>query len=96
MPLELWDVFMAYCNAKNDFTIYAPQVKGFEVKGKEDHVIRVLRNLYGMQKAGHRWFMELLGDLIESGWRQSRCLGPSGVHLGSSRRQSTGDYAHTR
>ena len=59
--LELWqiDFESAFLNGRMKEEVYMRQPEGFVVEGKEDHVYRLLRSLYGTMQAGHTWWHEL-------------------------------------
>ena len=52
--------------------VYMRQPEGFIAKGKEDHVCRLLRSLYGTMQAGHTWWHELDGMHTDLGYIRSQ------------------------
>jgi hypothetical protein len=52
--------------------VYMRQPEGFVAKGKEDHVCRLLRSLYGTMQAGHTWWHELDKTYTDLGYARSR------------------------
>ena len=74
LNLELWqiDFESAYLNGKMKEEVYMRQPEGFVAEGKEDHVCRLLRSLYGTMQAGHTWWHELDTTYTELGYVRSR------------------------
>jgi hypothetical protein len=74
LDLELWqiDFESAFLNGKMKEEVYMRQPEGFVVKGKEDHVCRLLRSLYGTMQAGHTWWHELDKTYTDLGYIRSR------------------------
>ena len=72
--LELWQVDFesAFLNGRMKEEVYMRQPEGFVVKGKEDHVCRLLRSLYGTMQAGHTWWHELDRTYADLGYTRSR------------------------
>ncbi|ETW77113.1 hypothetical protein HETIRDRAFT_248012, partial [Heterobasidion irregulare TC 32-1] len=50
--LEQIDVKSAYLNGKLDEEIFMRQPEGFQVLGKEDWLLRLLKSLYGLKQSG--------------------------------------------
>ena len=57
MDYEIWqmDVKTAFLNGYLDETIYMSQPEGFEVKGQEQKVCKLLRSIYGLKQASRSW-----------------------------------------
>lgn len=74
LDLELWqiDFESAYLNGKMKEEVFMRQPEGFMVEGKEDHVCRLLRSLYGTMQAGHTWWHELDKTYTDLGYTRSR------------------------
>ena len=74
LNLELWqiDFASAYLNGMMKEEVYMQQPEGFVAKGKEDHVCRLLRLLYGTMQARHTWWHELDKTYTELGYTRSR------------------------
>jgi len=74
LNLELWqiDFESAFLNGKMKEEVYMRQPEGFVVEGKEDHVCRLLRSLYGTMQAGHTWWHELDRAYSDLGYVRSR------------------------
>ena len=70
--LELWqiDFESAFLNGKMKEVVYMRQP--VVVEGKEDHVCRLLRSLYGTMQAGHTWWHELDKTYTDLGYIRSR------------------------
>ena len=74
LDLELWQVDFesAFLNGKMKEEVYMRQPEGFVAEGKEDHVCRLLRSLYGTMQAGHTWWHELDRAYSDLGYIRSR------------------------
>ncbi|MBW0536602.1 hypothetical protein O181_076317 [Austropuccinia psidii MF-1] len=55
MKAYQFDVETAFLHGKMDADVYVIQVKGFEVKGKENWVWRLNKSLYGTKQAPQMW-----------------------------------------
>ena len=51
--------------------IHVKQPKGFLVKGKEGHVLRLKKALYGLKQAPRAWYFKLHSCLISLGFIKS-------------------------
>ena len=54
---EIWqmDVKTTFLNGYLDETIYMSQPEGFELKGQEQKVCKLLRSIYGLKQASRSW-----------------------------------------
>src|ERR1035438_1852402 len=62
------DVKSAYLNGKIDIALYMKQPEGFVIKGKENHICKLLRSLYGIKQAGNIWNHNLDNTLVNLGF----------------------------
>ena len=53
------DVKMTFLNGEIMEDIYITQPEGFEVKGKEDHIVKLQKALYGLKQAPRAWNSKL-------------------------------------
>lgn len=63
------DVKTAFLNGDLEETIYMRQPKGYVVKGKEDHVWKLNKTLYGLKQAGRVWYHKLRDSLLDIGFK---------------------------
>jgi Reverse transcriptase (RNA-dependent DNA polymerase) len=67
------DFVLAFPQAPVETDIYMDIPKGFEYKGnKDDHVLKLVNNLYGQKQAGRVWNLYLTEGLIKLGFKQSK------------------------
>jgi hypothetical protein len=71
MTFRHWDVKQAFVNAPLEEEVYVHQIKGFERKGKEGKVLRLIKALYGTKQAAHAWQTFLRSILVGEGGRQN-------------------------
>ncbi|MBW0470561.1 hypothetical protein O181_010276 [Austropuccinia psidii MF-1] len=62
-----FDVETAFLHGKMDALVYVKQVKGYEVKGKENWVWRLQKSLYGTKQAPRMWKAKLIATLNNLG-----------------------------
>src|SRR5262249_10356401 len=55
LDISSFDVKTAFLHGDIDMELYVEQLKGFEVKGKEDWVWRLNKSLYGTKQAPQCW-----------------------------------------
>ena len=72
-PLFQVDFKSAYLNSEipPGINIYMEQPPGYIVPGKEDHVCRLKRYIYGLKQVGREWHQTLLDFLIEIDFTRS-------------------------
>ena len=75
---EKWElhhlyVKTAFLNGEIKEEIYITQPEGFEVKGKEDHVLKLKKALYGLKQAPRAWNSKLNEVLLKQGFVRSKC-----------------------
>jgi hypothetical protein len=84
------DVKMAFLNGELMEDVYVSQSKGYVVKGKEQHVLKLSKALYGLKQAPRAWNVKLDGSLKKLGFRKcktelavyTRGVGLSAIILG--------------
>lgn len=71
------DVKTAYLNAEIQGEVYVQQPPGFIVPGKEKHVYRLGKALYGLRQSAYQWFRKLNDVMTVIGFKRSlsdQCL----------------------
>ena len=68
LELHQMDVKTAFLNGDIDHEIYMRQPEGHEVPGKEDHVCRLKKSLYGLKQAGRVWYERIHSEFIVMGF----------------------------
>ena len=53
--IQQFDVVSAFLNAELKEEVYMEQPEGFQVKGEETKVLRLVKALYGLKQAPHEW-----------------------------------------
>jgi hypothetical protein len=51
--------------------VYIEQPDGFMIHGKDSHVCRLKKALYGLKKAPHAWYARIDGYLMSLGFNKS-------------------------
>ncbi|KAJ1700426.1 hypothetical protein LUZ63_000205 [Rhynchospora breviuscula] len=67
-----FDVKSAFLNGDLKEEVYVEQPKGFEVKGKEQHVYKLSKALYGLKQAPRAWYSKIDTYFINSGFTRSK------------------------
>ena len=62
----------AYLNASLKEDIYMYQPRGFEACDKEDKVIHLKREIYGLRQLGREWYKDLMNMLTKVGFKPCR------------------------
>ena len=65
------DVKTAFLNGYLDETIYMSQPEGFEVKGQEQKVCKLLRSIYGLKQASRSWNLRFDDTIKTFGFEQN-------------------------
>lgn len=71
LKIDHMDVITAFLNGELLEKVYMKQPKGFEEKGKENHVCLLNKALYGLKQAPRAWYDKLNKALIELGFKRS-------------------------
>ena len=66
------DVKTAFLNGEIKEDIYISQHEGFEIKGKEDYILKLRKALYGLKQAPRAWNSKLNKVLIQKGFVSSK------------------------
>ena len=66
------DVNTAFLNGEIKEDIYISQPEGFEIKGKEDHILKLRKALYGLKQAPRAWNSKLNEVLVKKGFVRSK------------------------
>ena len=71
LHLKQLDVKTTFLHGYLEEDIYMQQPHGYEVKGKENLVYKLKKNLYGLEQAPIQWYLKLDNFMIKQGY--SRC-----------------------
>ena len=69
--LHQMDVKTTFINGIIEEEVYIEQPEGFVVHGKESHVCKLKKDLYGLKKAPHGWYGQIDGLLVSLGITKS-------------------------
>jgi hypothetical protein len=73
LELFQYDVKTAFLHGNIDIEdIYIKQPEGFQVKGKENYVFKLLKSQYGLKQASRIWYQVLDKVLLEAGLTRSK------------------------
>ena len=72
-PIHTFDFDSAYLNSKldEDEVIYMEQPPGYEMKDRDDWVLRLLKALYGLKQGARNWYRALCKALDELGFTRT-------------------------
>jgi hypothetical protein len=76
------DVKSAFLNGKLEEEVYVEQPQGFIVEGKENHVLKLHKALYGLRQAPRAWNMRIDEFLSQKGY--SKCTVEHGIYVKGS------------
>ena len=65
LHLEQLDVKTTFLHGDLEEEIYMQQPQGYEVKGKENLVCRLKKNLYGLKEAPRNWYLKFDKFMID-------------------------------
>ncbi|CAM0870358.1 unnamed protein product [Alopecurus aequalis] len=71
LELEQLDVKTAFLHGELEEEIYMDQPEGFIVPGKEDHVCKLKRSLYGLKQSPRRWYKRFDSFMLSHGFKRS-------------------------
>ena len=71
LELEQLDVKTAFLHGELEEEIYMDQPEGFIVPGKEDHVCKLKRSLYGLKQSPHQWYKRFDSFMMSHGFKRS-------------------------
>ena len=71
VPVRHADAESAFTNAEMEEELYCRQIPGYEVKGQEHKVHRLLRALYGCKQSNRKWWKLACRTLLDEGFEQS-------------------------
>ncbi|KAL9261973.1 Retrovirus-related Pol polyprotein from transposon TNT 1-94-like protein [Drosera capensis] len=86
LELEQLDVKTAFLHGELEETIYMSQPEGFAVEGKEDHVCKLKRSLYGLKQSSRLWYKRFDSFMLNHGYSRSAydsCVYYRRLHDGS-------------
>lgn len=66
----LLDVRCAYLYGKIDKDTYIKQPQSFEVKGRENDVLKLNKAIYGLHQSGRCWYNDLHEKLLANGFKE--------------------------
>ena len=70
--LEQLDVKTAFLHGDLEEDIYMDQPEGFVVPGKEDHVCRLIKSLYGLKQSPRQWYKRFDSFMLSNGFERSQ------------------------
>jgi hypothetical protein len=73
------DVKLAFLNGPLEEDVYVKQPPGFELKGKEDKVLKLHKALYGLKQAPRAWNKRIDQFFVMQGFR--KCSVKHGVYV---------------
>ncbi|GJT97762.1 retrovirus-related pol polyprotein from transposon TNT 1-94 [Tanacetum coccineum] len=79
LELEQLDVKTTFLHGHLEEEIYVEQPEGFKVPGKEDHVCRLKKSLYGLKQSPRQWYKRFDSFMIGHGY--DRCSYDECVYL---------------
>ncbi|KAG7558728.1 Integrase catalytic core [Arabidopsis thaliana x Arabidopsis arenosa] len=71
LELEQLDVKTAFLHGVLEEEIYMTQPDGFQVPGKEDHVCKLNKSLYGLKQSPRQWYKRFDSYMMELGYIRS-------------------------
>ena len=71
LELHQMDVKTAFLNGDLSETIYMSQPDGFQEKGKEHHVCRLKKSIYGLKQASRQWYLKFDEIVTSLGFKEN-------------------------
>jgi hypothetical protein len=71
LPIIHLDAKNAFLNGQSDFEIYIRQPEGFINANHPDHVLLLLKSLYGLKQASRIWYLTLYEAIMDLGFTPS-------------------------
>ena len=71
LEVEQLDVKTAFLHGDLEEEIYMQQLRGFEVKGKENLVCKLKKTLYGLKKAPRQWYKKFNSFMMSHGYNRT-------------------------
>jgi len=68
LELEQLDMKTAFLHGNLEEEIYMQQPEGFVVPGKEDHVCRLKKYLYGLKQSPRQWYKMFDSFMVGHGY----------------------------
>jgi ATP-binding cassette subfamily B (MDR/TAP) protein 1 len=72
LEIEQLDVKIAFLHSDLEEEIYMEQLEGFIVEGKEHHVCRLKKSLYGLNQAPRQWYKKFESFMTNLGYRKAQ------------------------
>lgn len=73
LSVDHMDVKTAFLNGDLKEVVYMEQPQGYEVPGKEKHVYKLHKAIYGLKQASKAWYDKINNVLINLGFKKSLC-----------------------
>jgi transposase InsO family protein len=71
LELEQLDVKTAFLHGELEEEIYMTQPDGFQVPGKENHVCKLRKSLYGLKQSPRQWYKRFDSYMMQLGYNRS-------------------------
>lgn len=71
LELEQLDVKTAFLHGDLEEEIYMRQPEGYKVEGKEDHVYRLRKSIYGLKQSPRQWYKRFDSFMLKHGYSRS-------------------------
>jgi len=72
MELEQLDVKTAFLHGDLEETIYMTQPEGYVEAGKENHVCRLKKSLYGLKQSPRQWYKRFDSFMLQNGYKRGK------------------------
>src|SRR5438046_2952320 len=64
------DIITAFLYEELEERIYIEQLEEYIVSDKENHILLLLKSLYGLKQASYVWFKTIINEFIKLGYRK--------------------------